>query len=81
MKKIGVLLTARPEGGAFQYTQAILEAALDLPRDRYSLVVAYGDPSWLGVVRDRARAFPLRDSLWTRFLNRICHEAGLPVSA
>jgi glycosyltransferase involved in cell wall biosynthesis len=81
MKKIGVLLTARPEGGAFQYTQAILEAALELPRDRYSIVLAYGDPSWLDVVRDRARAFPLRDSLWSRFLNRIWHEAGLSVSA
>ena len=81
MKKIGVLLTARPEGGAFQYTQAILEAALELPHDRYSIVLAYGDPSWLDVVRGRARAFPLNDSLWSRILNRIWHETGLSVSA
>ncbi|HYN80924.1 MAG TPA: glycosyltransferase family 1 protein [Gemmatimonadaceae bacterium] len=81
MKRIGVLLTARPVGGAFQYTQAILEAALELPRDRYSIVLAYSDPSWLDVIRDRARAFRLNDSLWSRLLNRIWHEARLPVSA
>jgi len=80
-KKIGVLLTARPEGGAFQYTQAILEAALALPRDKYSIVLAYRDPFWLDLIRGRARAIHLHDSLWGRILNRVWHEARLPVSA
>jgi glycosyltransferase involved in cell wall biosynthesis len=80
-KKIGVLLTARPEGGAFQYTQAILEAALALPRDRFSIVLAYRDPFWLDLIRGRARAIRLPDSLWGRVLNRVWHEARLPVSA
>lgn len=80
-KKIGVLLTARPEGGAFQYTQAILEAALALPADKYSIVVAYSDPSWLDFIRGRAPSIRLNDSLWSRILNRIWHEARLPVSA
>jgi len=81
MKKIGVLLTARPEGGAFQYTQAILEAALALPRDRYDVVLAYRDPFWLDLIRGRARSIRLHDSLFGRLLNRIWHEARLPVSA
>jgi glycosyltransferase involved in cell wall biosynthesis len=81
MKKIGVLLTARPVGGSFQYAQAILEAVLALPRDRYSIVLAYNDPFWPGLVRDRARTIRLHDSLWTRLLNRAWHEAGLSVSA
>ena len=81
MKKIGVLLTARPVGGSFQYTQAILEAALELPRDRYAIVLAYSDPLWLDLVRGRARTIPLHDSLWSRLLNRIWHEVRLPVSA
>jgi glycosyltransferase involved in cell wall biosynthesis len=81
MKKVGVLLTARPEGGAFQYTQAILEAALALPPDKYSIVLAYRDPFWLDLIRDRARSIHLPDSLWSRILNRIWHEVRLPVSA
>jgi glycosyltransferase involved in cell wall biosynthesis len=81
MKKIGVLLTARPEGGAFQYTQAVLEAALALPSDQYSIVLAYRDPFWLDLIRGRARAIHLPDSLWGRALNRFWHEARLPVSA
>jgi glycosyltransferase involved in cell wall biosynthesis len=80
-KKIGVLLTARPEGGAFQYTQAILEAALALPPDKYSIVLAYRDSFWLDLIRDRARSIRLHDSLWSRVLNRVWHEARLPVSA
>jgi glycosyltransferase involved in cell wall biosynthesis len=81
VRKIGVLLTARPVGGSFQYTQAILEAALELPRDRYSIVLAYGDALWLDLIRERARTIPLHDSLWSRLLNRIWHEARLPVLA
>ena len=80
-KKIGVLLTARPEGGAFQYTQAVMEAALALPQDRYSVVLAYRDPFWLDLIGDRAPTVPLPDSLWGRLLNRVWHEARLPVSA
>lgn len=80
-KKIGVLLTARPEGGAFQYTQAVLEAALALPPDKYSIVLAYRDPFWLDLIGGRAPSIQLHDSLWGRVLNRIWHEARLPVSA
>ncbi len=48
MKRVGVLLTAGPGGGTYQYTQTILDAALTLPRDRYTLAAAYVEPLWLG---------------------------------
>jgi glycosyltransferase involved in cell wall biosynthesis len=81
MKKIGVLLTARPEGGAFQYSQALLEAAIELPSDSYSVVLACYDPFWLDLIRGRRPTLQLRDSLWSRLINRISHEARLPVWA
>lgn len=81
MKKIGVLLTARPGGGSYQYTQSILDAVLGLPRNQYSLVFAYLDPLWLAATGGVGRAIHLRTTLWSRFLNRVWHEARLPIAA
>lgn len=80
MKKIGVLLTGGPEGGSFQYSQAILDAVLGLPGESYSVVCAYRDPLWLNLIANRARTIVLRNSLWDRGLNRLWHELRLPVS-
>lgn len=65
----------------FQYAQAILEAVLALPRDEYSIVLAYRDPLWLDLSGGRARAIRLHNSLWSRILNRFWHEAKLSVLA
>jgi glycosyltransferase involved in cell wall biosynthesis len=47
MKKIGIFLEIPPNfGGAFQYTQTVLEAVAALPRDRYSVVVGYAAEVW-----------------------------------
>ena len=47
MKKIGIFLSANPhDGGSYQYTQSLLQAALSLPRNRYELIFAYGSPHW-----------------------------------
>ena len=81
MKRIGVVLTAAPGGGSFQYSQTILEAALALPRDRYSIVAAYLDPLWLGQLGDSATPIALNDSRWNRGLNRAWHLTRLPISA
>lgn len=81
MKRIGVVLTAGPGGGSFQYSQTILEAALALPRDRYSIVAAYLDPLWLAQLGGDATAIPLNDSHWNRGLNRAWHVTRLPISA
>jgi glycosyltransferase involved in cell wall biosynthesis len=79
-KKIGVLLTAPPGGGSFQYSLTILDAVLGFTREEYELVFAYRDPLWLGLIGGRARAIHLHQSLWSRLLTRFWHEARLPVS-
>lgn len=81
MKRVGVLLTSEPGGGAHQYTQTILDAVLALPRDEYSIVAAYSKRLWeskLGAGIDRVE---LDDSLWNRGLHRGWHLSRLPISA
>lgn len=47
MKRIGIFLGSAPgSGGMFQYSLAILEALSALPRERYSIVVAFFNPAW-----------------------------------
>jgi glycosyltransferase involved in cell wall biosynthesis len=47
MRRIGLFLTANSSGGGvFQYSSAVLSALLTLPRDEYTVVVAYSDPAW-----------------------------------
>jgi glycosyltransferase involved in cell wall biosynthesis len=84
VKRIGVVLTAGPGGGSFQYSQTILEAAIALPRDKYSIVAAYRDALWLEELDEfdsRATAIQLNDSSWNRGLNRAWHLTRLPMSA
>jgi glycosyltransferase involved in cell wall biosynthesis len=81
MKRIGVVLTAGPGGGSYQYSQTILEAALALPRDRYSIVAAYLDPLWLDDLDDGVARIALNDSRWNRGLSRAWHLSRLSVSA
>lgn len=79
MKKIGIVLGAEPGAGVFQYTQAILDGLMRLPRDEYELVAAYGDRVWLDHLdTTRIRMIPIRDSLWDRVINRAWHVLRLP---
>lgn len=46
-KKIGLYLESIPFGGGmFQYNQTLIDALLQLPRDRYEVVVAYRNEHW-----------------------------------
>ena len=81
MKRVGVLLTAGPGGGTYQYTQTILEATLALPRDSYSIVAAFVDPLWLDELPSDMERLPLRGSMWNRALNKGWHLSRLPISA
>ena len=81
MKRVGVLLTAGPGGGTYQYTQTILDAALTLPRERYSLVAAYIDPLWLDELPDDVDRLSLHDSRWNRAINKGWHISHLPIGA
>ncbi|RPI35991.1 MAG: glycosyltransferase family 1 protein [Nitrospiraceae bacterium] len=47
-KKIGLFLEYAPSGGGtFQYNQSVLDALAALPRERFSVVVAYTYDVWL----------------------------------
>jgi len=78
MKKIGVLLSAGPGGGVLQYSQAIVDAALALPRE-YQLCAAIADPLWEGVLPSRIKVLRLNDNVWNRALNKLWHLSRLPV--
>src|SRR5260221_14456199 len=80
MKRVGVLLTAGPGGGTYQYTQTILDAALTLPHDRYSLIAACIDPLWLDELPEDVERVALSDSRWNRGLNKGWHKSHLPIS-
>jgi glycosyltransferase involved in cell wall biosynthesis len=46
-KKIGLYLESIPFGGGmFQYNQTLIDALLQLPRDRYEVVAAYRNEHW-----------------------------------
>ena len=78
--RLGILLTAGPGGGTYQYTHTILDAALALPSDRYSLVVAYLDPLWLDELPDDVERLAINDSRWNRALNKAWHKSRLSIS-
>lgn len=47
MNKIGLYLSgSRLDGGGFQYSQSLLEAAVSLPRDEFQLIVAFDSEDW-----------------------------------
>ncbi|HUQ47295.1 MAG TPA: glycosyltransferase family 1 protein [Gemmatimonadaceae bacterium] len=79
MKKIGVLLSASPGGGAFQYTQAMLNAVLAFPPG-FSITAAVGDPLWLDVLPERVKIVRIVDTPFTRALNKLWHLSRLPQS-
>ncbi len=79
MKKIGVLLSASPGGGAFQYTQAMLNAVLAFPPE-YEITAAVGDPLWLEVLPERVKIVRLEDTKFNRALNKLWHITRLPQS-
>jgi glycosyltransferase involved in cell wall biosynthesis len=81
MKRVGVVLTASPGGGSYQYSHTILEAVLALPRDEYRIVAACLDPLWLDELDEGVSRIRLTDSKWNRGLNRAWHLSHLPISA
>lgn len=81
MKRIGIVLGSSPGGGVYQYAQAVLDAFLHLPRDKFELVVAYSHPVWLThIPPERAKVVHLDESLRSRVLNRFWHIGRLPMS-
>jgi glycosyltransferase involved in cell wall biosynthesis len=66
--KIGLFLAASPfEGGAFQYSQSMLEAVAAINGKKYEVVVSYAHDLWLKKILEKD-LMPLKRSsnLWSR---------------
>ena len=83
-KKIGLFLSADPHGGgAFQYSQSLLNAALALPDDRYELIVACASSNWKSLMpEDSIKILQLRSEgfIWRRFSGKFWLLMGIPLS-
>ena len=80
-KKIGLFLDAEPTwGGAFQYSQAVLDALSSFPRDRFEVVVAYASDIWASRLKEyELPAFPIHLASWKVLSSkRVCEY--LPIS-
>ena len=66
--KIGLFLTARPiDGGAFQYSQSMLEAVADLKTKEIEVVVGYTHNLWLEKILEKGlKSLKLSYNLWGR---------------
>jgi len=74
-------LDAEPSwGGAFQYSQAVLDAVSSFPRDRFEVVVAYASETWASALNEhQLPAFPVHSVLWKILSSkRVCEY--LPIS-
>jgi glycosyltransferase involved in cell wall biosynthesis len=74
-------LDAEPSwGGAFQYSQAVLDAVSSFPRDRFEIVIACASEAWASQLKERELpAFPIHLALWQILSSkRVCEY--LPIS-
>ena len=82
-KKIGLFLSAEPDGGgAFQYSQSLLNAALALPHDHYELVVACASTHWKSLIPGNSfKIVQLRSDsfIWRRFSGKFWLLMGIPL--
>jgi glycosyltransferase involved in cell wall biosynthesis len=78
MKRIGLFLTSGPSGGGmFQYSLALLSAMLALPKDEYSVVVAYVDAVWIEYLQEqRIVLLPIAPSRITKILAKLWIASG-----
>ena len=79
MKRIGLFLTASPWGGGmYQYSAAVLSALLPLPRNDYTLVVAFTNPAWKRLLPADVERHPLHFSRALRAMASLWALLGLP---
>jgi len=81
IKKVGLFLWCEPGGGgAFQYSQAMLDAVFALPSDKYSVVVGYSSELWLDHLNNYdVKSLPAFHGPFGRILSLGATVAGLPV--
>ena len=79
-RRIGLYLgTAPTNGGLFQYGRTMLDAVASLPRDRFSVVVAYSSEVWKSRVDDVGLpSVHIPRTTTARVLHRAVGLGGLP---
>lgn len=82
-KKIGLFLFSEPYGGgAFQYSQSILQAALCLPQNEYEVIVACTENTWKSQLPSNSiKVLQLKrlGLLWKLLSGRLWLLSGIPL--
>ena len=82
-KKIGLFLFSEPYGGgAFQYSQSILQAALALPQNEYEVIVACAENAWLSQLPSNSiKVLQVKrlGLLWRLLSGRLWLLSGIPL--
>jgi glycosyltransferase involved in cell wall biosynthesis len=80
MKYIGVFLGMQPtSGGAFQYSESILEALAALPKERYRVVALYAHLAWEPTLeRYPFKAIRPKGAKYGHLLSKLIRETLLP---
>ncbi len=83
MKRVGIYLGFPPEGGgAFQYSQAVLEALANLPRVEYNIIVAFSNPIWsekLNEFDNRFEFLPIQVNAIDTII-QLALRSGMPIN-
>ena len=80
MKKIGLFLDCSPPRGEFQINQFVLDAVAALPRERFSVVVAYSSELWTEYLKNyRLKTIHVPGGFWGRAVCLGWTLLGLPV--
>lgn len=82
MKKIGLFLDSLPHsGGKFQYSQSMLEGIATLPKNKFSVVIAYSSEVWRPyLTRYNVQTIFLSDKFWRWFFDRIWRNIHLSIN-
>lgn len=82
MKRIGIYLGFPPEGGgAFQYSQCLLEALTTLPRSEFEIIVAPAHSAWPEQLKnhsDRFELLPIYENNFDAFI-QLALRFGFPI--
>jgi glycosyltransferase involved in cell wall biosynthesis len=80
MKKIGLYLGSKPDGGEFQYCLTMLDALAALPDDRFSVVSVSTSDVWKPYLdAGNLKCIPVSSGFWGRALGLLWTRAGLPM--
>ena len=82
MKRIGLFLGTTPSmGGAFQYSQLLLEAVVSLPAEEFEIVVAFTDSVWhRKLMYSKVKLLRIAYPKWSFGLGAIVTLSGFPLT-